>query len=901
VSCEGFDCGGNIPFQLPTCTHTYTELANKNSIESVGSRWFSEQGWTPFDFQLQAWRAHAEGKCGIVNAPTGSGKTYSLLVPSLLHGAGTKHGKGVKIIWITPIRALSKEIELSAKRAIEGLDLKLKVGVRSGDTKQKDREKQKISPPDLLITTPESLHLLMAQKGYPDYFKNLHTIVVDEWHELMGSKRGVQMELALSRLKGIVPDLKIWGISATISNMDEALEVLLGTGNGRLQVDSPRSTTGGSPASTAGGSPPSGGQGVAGAVVIKSNLKKEVEVVSILPDKVELLPWSGHLGIHLIDKTIPIIQNSTSTLVFTNTRSFAEIWYQKLLDRAPELSGQIAMHHGSISQQTRHWVEDQLHLGKLKCVVCTSSLDLGVDFRPVETVIQVGSPKGIARFLQRAGRSGHQPGAVSKIFFLPTHSLELVEAAAIREGMKRNIIEERIPYTRSFDVLIQYLMTLAVSDGFDPKEIFEEIKTTFSFHSINEDEWNWLLNFITTGGNSLTAYDEFRKVEIINGIYKVENRSIAHRHKLSVGTIVGDISMMVKYVSGKYLGSIEEYFISRLSPGDVFWFAGKALELVRVKDMEAQVRKSKKKSGRVPSWQGGRMPLSSQMGAMIRVKIDEVATRDPLTPEGGTPTALSQESADYSIVVDRSGRVGVPPSGVRGSRGDIELSFIKPLTDLQKSLSHVPTLKEFLVEYIETEDGHHVMMYPFEGRFVHEGMASLVAYRISQIKPISFSIAMNDYGFELLADQEIPLYEALETDLLGEENLLKDIQASVNNIEMARRKFRDIAAISGLVFKGFPGKMVKDRHLQSSSQLFFNVFHEYDSSNLLLHQSFEEVMDFQLEEARMRTALKRIASQKIIVKHPPKPTPFSFPIMVDRLREKLTSESLGARIRKMSV
>ena len=451
----------------------------------------------------------------------------------------------------------------------------------------------------------------------------------------------------------------------------------------------------------------------------------------------------------------------------------------------------------------------------------------------------------------------------------------MIEAAAIREGMKRGIIEERIPYSRSFDVLIQYLMTLAVSDGFNPKGILEEIKGTFSFHSIQENEWHWLLNFITTGGDSLTAYDEFRKVEIENGFYKVESRSIAHRHRLSIGTIVGDASMMVKYVSGKYLGSIEEYFISRLSPGDVFWFAGKALELVRVKDMEAQVRKSKKKTGRVPSWQGGRMPLSSQMGDMIRVMIDEVATPKP--PKG------EREQAS--------------PSGVGGA----ELTFLKPLTDLQRTLSHIPTLKEFLIEYIETDDGHHVMMYPFEGRFVHEGMASLIAYRISQIKPISFSIAMNDYGFELLADQEIPLYEALETDLLGEENLLKDIQASVNNIEMARRKFRDIAAISGLVFKGFPGKMVKDRHLQSSSQLFFNVFNEYDPANLLLHQAYDEVLDFQLEEARMRKAIKRIASQKIIVKHPKRPTPFSFPIMVDRLREKLTSESLEARIRKMSV
>jgi len=510
----------------------------------------------------------------------------------------------------------------------------------------------------------------------------------------------------------------------------------------------------------------------------------------------------------------------------------------------------------------RDWVEDQLHEGKLKAVVCTSSLDLGVDFRPVETVIQVGSPKGVARFLQRAGRSGHQPGAVSRIYFLPTNILELTEAAALREAMNRKIVEDRIPYLRSFDVLIQYLITLAVSDGFKPDEILSEIKSTVSFSSISEEEWQWVLGFVTTGGEALTAYNEYRKVVVENGIYKVENKRIAMKHRLSIGTIVGDNLLYVKFITGKYLGTIEEYFISRLNPGDVFWFAGKSLELVRIKEMEVHVRKSNKKSGKVPSWQGGRMPLSSQMSEMIRMKIDQSATN---------------------------------------TENDEEMKFLRPLMNLQKERSHLPKKNEFLIEYFHSSEGYHVLMYPFEGRFVHEGMAALVAYRIAQIKPISFSIAMNDYGFELLSDQEIPIYEAVETNVLGNENLLKDIQASINSTEMARRKFRDIAAISGLIFKGLPGQKVKEKHLQSSSQLFFNVFHEYESHNLLLLQAFEEVMDFQLEEARLRQALDRIAHQKIIIAEPDKPTPFAFPIMVDRTREKLTSERLEDRIKKMMI
>lgn len=805
----------------------------------AGKQWFGEMGWKPFPFQVETWEAYQSGYSGLVNAPTGSGKTYSLMIPLVLEfmeiytSARSMKGAGLHAIWITPIRALAKEIELSANRLITGLNIPMTVGVRSGDTPLKERMRQKTKPPNLLITTPESLHLLLAQRGYGELFKDLKVLVADEWHELMGSKRGVQVELALSRLKTVASALKVWGISATIGNMDQALEALLGSYYNKTAYK-----------------------------VIRADIRKEVEIISVLPDSLERMPWAGHLGIQLLEKVLDIVRRSNSTLIFTNTRSFAEIWYQRMLETAPELSGLMAMHHGSISQELRNWVEDQLHAGKLKAVVCTSSLDLGVDFRPVETVIQVGGPKGVARFLQRAGRSGHQPGAVSRIYFIPTHSLELMEAAGLREAVTRRIVEDRVPYIRSFDVLIQYLLTLSVSDGFKQEEIFEEIRGTFSFSSVTHDEWIWVLNFLTTGGDSLQAYDEYRKVVIRNGLYKMESRTLAMKHRLSIGTIVGDTSLFVKFVSGKYLGTIEEGFISRLNPGDVFWFAGKSLELLRIKEMEVHVRKSKRTKGLVPSWQGGRMPLSSQMSAMIRLKIDEV---------------------------------------VRGVEFDEEMKFLLPLFDLQKKLSHLPAQNEFLIEYFQSTEGYHVILYPFEGRFVHEGMAALMAYRIAQIQPITFSIAMNDYGFELLSDQPIPIGEAVETNMLGVDNLMADIQASINSTEMARRKFRDIAAISGLVFKGYPGKPVKDRHLQSSTQLFFNVFHDYDAHNLLLRQAYEEVMDFQLEEARLRAALERISHQKILITHPHEPTPFAFPIMVDRMREKLTSEKLEDRIKKMSL
>lgn len=766
----------------------------------------------------------------MVNAPTGSGKTYSLLLPIFEQ---QQKPRGLTALWITPIRALAKEIRQSAERAIDEMGLDWTVDVRTGDTTSAQRQRQKKSMPNLLITTPESLHLLLATKGYTRTFRHLDTVVCDEWHELMGSKRAVLMELALSRLRALRPPMRTWGISATIGNMEEALWVLMGSEARAAE-----------------------------ALIVKSSLRKQIEVASVLPQHVEVLPWAGHLGIKMLQQVVPIIEQSESTLIFTNTRSQAEIWYQRILEIAPHLAGAMAMHHGSISAKLRFWVEDALHSGQLKAVVCTSSLDLGVDFRPVESIVQVGSPKGVARFMQRAGRSGHQPGALSRIYFVPTHSLELVEAAALREAIAQEVLEERMPYVRSFDVLLQYLVTLAVSEGFRPEEIWPEVKDTFSYQSLSAAEWRWCLAFITQGGASLQAYDEYHKVKVEEGLYKVESRRVAMRHRMSIGTIVSDAVMRVKFQTGGFLGTIEEYFISRLKPGDVFWFSGRNLELLRVKGMDVQVRRASTTKGQVPSWQGGRMPLSAQMGQMLRLKLAESFAQQPKDPE---------------------------------------LRLIEPLWQVQRQRSMVPRQHELLIETMKTREGYHLFVYPFEGRAVHEGMAALLAYRLSLFEKLTLSIAMNDYGFELLADKPIPIEEALDSDVFSLKDLREDIMASVNAVELARRRFRDIAGIAGLVFRGYPGQPIKDKHLQSSTQLIFSVFSDYEPDNLLLRQAYEEALDFQLEEGRLRLALERIAGQEIVVMALQKPSPFCFPIMVDRLRERMSNEKLEDRVKRMQL
>jgi len=797
----------------------------------IAEEWFSRQGWQPHDFQQQCWKSITTGYSGLLNAPTGFGKTYAIWLGILESYFKKRQRKnGLHCLWITPLRALSKEIYNATTRVSDELGLDYYIGLRTGDTSAKERTQQKKNILHALITTPESMHLLLAQKGYYDFFKQLEFVVIDEWHELLGTKRAVLVELALSRLKSINPNLKIWGISATIGNLEEAKDVLLG-------IHPPKNK------------------------LIKATEQKQIEIETLLPKTLKKYPWAGHLGIQMLEEVMPVIERSNSTLAFTNTRSQCEIWYQRILQHSPHLAGAMALHHGSLSENIRLWVENALHEGILKLVVCTSSLDLGVDFRPVDTVVQIGSAKGVARFMQRAGRSGHQPGAVSNIYFLPTHSLEIIEGSAMRYAIAHKQMEQRIPYIRSFDVLVQYLTTLAVSDGFRKEDVYKEIIQTYSYASVTEEEFNWCIAFITKGGSTLDAYEEYHKVIIEDGLYKVPDRRIAMRHRLSIGVIVSDSVMQVKFLSGKRIGSIEEWFISRLKPGDAFWFAGRMLELVRVNGMTAQVKNTKSKKALLPSWQGSKMPLSSQLSQSIRHKLNEYHQKQ---------------------------------------KHDVELQALVPLFEEQERTSHVPKENELLIEKVQTKDGYHIFIFPFEGRNVHEGLAALVAYRIAQLYPISFSISVNDYGFELLSDQKIPLESALEKDLFATTNLFEDISKTVNLTEMAKRKFRDIAGIAGLVFNGYPGKQIKTKHLQASSQLFFSVFTDHDPQNLLLKQAYDEVMIFQMEEIRLREALHRIQKQTIVIKELERLSPFCFPIFAERLNtERLTNEKFEERVNRI--
>ncbi|UXZ95223.1 ligase-associated DNA damage response DEXH box helicase [Pseudomonas phytophila] len=807
-------------------------------------RWFSERSWKPFPFQKEVWSAVKQGHSGLLHASTGSGKTYAVWFAALNRfaqavkpPADDKPRKRkppatpLSVLWITPMRALAADTARALEAPLADLDIPWSVGLRTGDTSSSERAKQGRRLPTALITTPESLTLLQTRADAQSTFSTLKMVVVDEWHELIGNKRGVQLQLALARLRQWNPDLIVWGVSATLGNQQHAQEVLVGEGG----------------------------------ISVQGKITKELRVDTLLPPSIERFPWAGHMGLRMLPQVLAEVDSSASCLVFTNTRAQSEVWYQALLEARPDWAGLIALHHGSLAREVRDWVERALKEGHLKAVVCTSSLDLGVDFLPVERVLQIGSPKGVARLMQRAGRSGHAPGRPSRVTLVPTHSLELVEAAAAHDAVAARMIEPRESPHKPLDVLVQHLVSMALGGGFDPETLLSEVRTAWAYRELTDDEWQWALAFVRHGGHSLTAYPDYRRVEPDeNGVWRVPDARLARRHRMSIGTIVSDASINVKYWKkgggGGSLGSVEEGFIARLKPGDGFLFSGRLLELVRVENMTAYVKKATGKKAAVPRWNGGRMPLSSELAAAVVTKFDAAAHGEFISPE---------------------------------------MQAVKPLLEVQRQWSALPQENTLLAEIMKSREGWHLFLYPFAGRHVHLGLASLLAWRLSRHTPLTFSIAVNDYGFELLSATEVDWQAELRPELFSEEHLMNDIMASLNAGELALRRFREIARIAGLVFSGYPGAPKSNRQLQASSGLFFEVFKQYDAGNLLLTQAQEEVLRQELDVARLEHTLQRINQRMLDVHLIKRATPMAFPLLVERMRESLSSEKLADRIARM--
>lgn len=819
-----------------------------SSTERLLAGWFRRRGWKPFPFQKTVWAAMAAGDSGLLHATTGSGKTYAVWGGALARAAalgmplqGGRHAPPLSVLWLTPMRALAADTTRALALPLAELGSTWSVGLRTADTPSAERARQDRRMPTALVTTPESLSLMLTRDKARQELQGVQTVIVDEWHELVGSKRGVQVQLAVARLKRWNPGLAVWGLSATLGNLEEAMHTLVGSAQGQL---------------------------------VQGRVDKKLVIDTLLPHEPGRFSWGGHLGAQMQAPVIEEIERSSTTLVFTNVRSQAEIWYQLLLQARPDWAGVVALHHGSLDKEVRHWVELGLKEGRLKAVVATSSLDLGVDFLPVERVLQIGSAKGIARLLQRAGRSGHVPGRPSRVTLVPTNTLELVEAAAARSAALEGRVEKRESPAKPLDVLVQHLVTVALGGGFpaDPRPggggcgftshaLFEEVKAAPAYAALTREEFDWAIDFVVQGGASLHAYPEYHRVRIVDGLFRVTDRGIAQRHRLGVGTIVSDAAMQVKWLSGGSIGSIEEGFIARLNPGDCFVFAGRVLEYVRTRELTAYVKKPEnKRRGIVSVWNGSKMALSAELADRVLQMLQAA----------------------------RQGRFEGP-----------EMKAAEPMLRTQMALSLLPSPDTLLIERYRSREGHHLYVYPFAGRNVHIGLSNLLAWRLSKQEPNSFAISVNDYGFELLSPQPVQLQPLLDGSAFHTAQLMHDVLQSLNAGALARRRFREIARVAGLVFSGYPGAPKSLRQLQASSSLFYEVFRKYDAGNLLLTQAENEVLSQELEMRRLAEVLQRMGRQQVELTDLKLPSPFSLPLMVERFREQLSTEKLSDRLERI--
>lgn len=794
--------------------------------------WFASRGWQPAAFQREAWARWLRGESGLIVTPTGSGKTLAAIGGPLIAGLaaapaprprrGQARAPRLQVLWITPLRALAADTRSSLRDHLAGLGLDWEVALRTGDAGSRDRRLARHGLSEILVTTPESLALQLTYADSAQVFAGLHTVIVDEWHELLGNKRGVLLQLGLARLRAGLPELRIWGLSATLGNLEQALAVLL-----------PHQ-------------PPS--------AIVRNAPPRPMTVETLLPQEDTRFPWAGNLGMGQLQQVAARIQRAGTSLLFTNTRAQAELWHRALSAVWLEDPASLALHHGSLNGGLRAQVEQGLRQGTVRCVVTTSSLDLGVDFPAVDQVLQLGSPKGLARLLQRAGRARHRPGEPGHVVGVPTHGLEVLEYAAVRQALAAGQIESRTPPTLCLDVLAQHLVSIALGGGFQADAMLAEVRGTHAFAALAERDWHDVLDFIVQGGAALSHYPDFHRVVLDAGTYRVTDRRVALRQRLSVGTISSDGAVLVKVLRGGTLGAVEEAFAGRLKPGDTFQFAGRTLELVRLHEMTAWVRPTGPGKGVVPRWQGGQLSLSTALGGQMQRLL--------------------------------AGQ-GVPGPEREAAAG---------LLATQAQLSACPPVGALLVEIHRTRDGHHLCLFPFAGRAAHEGLATLLAWRMAQWQPLTVSFTANDYGLMLTTPQALVITEEALRTWLAPDQLRADLQAAVNLGELARRQFRSIARIAGLLPPNRPGQQPRGmRQLQASAGLLHDVLRQHDPGHVLLRQADEEVLQA-LNLPVLQALLQWLGDARLLQQAPRRLTPLAFPLWAERLRGQLSSEDWKSRV-----
>ena len=805
--------------------------------------WFAARGWTPRQHQLELVARAEAGESALLVAPTGAGKTLAGFLPSMveltprgrrLPGA---RRRGLHTLYISPLKALAIDVARNLKTPVEEMGLPIRLETRTGDTSASKRQRQRRDPPDMLLTTPEQVALLLASPDAQFLFGDLQRVVLDELHALVTSKRGDLLSLGLARLRALAPDMTAIGLSATVRDPDELRRWLVGSGK------------------------------LAALVTAPPGAAPDLRVL----DTAEHLPWAGHSAVHALREIYDAIRAANMTLVFVNTRAQAEFVFQELW-RMNDDALAIALHHGSLDAGQRRRVEEAMAAGKLKAVVCTSTLDLGIDWGAVDLVINVGAPKGASRLMQRIGRANHRLDEPSRAILVPANRFEVLECVAAVDAAREGAQDTAQPRTGALDVLAQHILGMACGEPFAADALYNEIISAAPYADLTWEQFEKAVDFVATGGYALRTYDRFAKIKRMpDGRWRVANGRIAQAYRMNVGTIIEADMLKVRMLrgplpkrepgvpytgkigrGGRVLGEIEESFIEMLAPNDTFVFGGEILALQGIQENEALVSRTHADAPKVPSYAGGKFPLSTYLASRVRGFLADPSSWDHLPPQVGEWLALQAER------------------------------------------SVLPGHRDLLVETFPRGGRFYMAAYPFEGRLAHQTLGMLLTRRMDRagLKPLGF--VANDYAFAVwsLADVgrrvesgEVSLGNLFSQDMLGD-----DLEEWMHESALMKRTFRNCAVIAGLIERRFPGKEKTGRQVTISTDLVYDVLRRHEPDHLLLEAARQDAATGLLDIARLSDMLSRIAG-RIVHRDLDRVSPLAVPIMLEIGRELVYGEA----------
>ena len=799
-------------------------------------KWFSARGWTPRSHQLELLELSKAGKSALLIAPTGAGKTLAGFLPCLAdislrpkRRVGVR-AAGIHTLYISPLKALAVDIERNLGKPVQEMGLNISIETRTGDTPVHKRQRQKLNPPDILLTTPEQLALLIASRDAASFFEDLKTVILDELHSLVTSKRGHLLALGVQRLRSFCPALQVTGLSATVADPD-ALRRWLVTQNAARPM--------------------------AELVQAKGGAKPDITIIKTT----ERIPWAGHTARHAIPEIYQAIAAHKTTLLFVNTRSQAELLFQELW-RVNDQNLPIALHHGSLDLSQRRRVEQAMADNALRAVVATSTLDMGIDWGDVDLVIHVGAPKGASRLAQRIGRANHRMDEPSRAILVPANRFEVLECQAALDANYLGAQDTPPLADGALDVLAQHVLGTACANPFRPDDLFAEVISTEPYARLDRDKFDKVVAFVATGGYALRTYDRYARIKLAaDGTWRIAHPRVAQQYRLNIGTIIEAPSLSVRLVKqgrgpnsrgGMVLGKVEEYFIESLVPGDTFLFSGKVLRFEGIRENECLVSNAFKLDPKIPSYNGGKFPLSTYLAEGVR--------------------GILADSSKWGALPDQ----------------------VHEWLELQREHSCLPKQGELLIETFPNAMRYHLVAYPFEGRLAHQTLGMLLTRRLERLGAHPLGFVATDYALDIWGLQD---FAALERqgklnfgELFSQDMLGDDLDAWLSESFMMKRTFRNCALISGLIEKRHPGQEKTGRQMTVSSDLIYDVLRAHEPDHILMQAAWADAATTLLDIKRLGDMLKRIRN-RITHQALEQISPLAFPLLIEIGRERIAGEA----------